>query len=553
MGNNIEIDVTANETASDKIGKVGDASKGAEKVIVQSMGTAEAAFDTAARGTGKLGDALDKTEGVTGKLGEGVSGVSDVIDSFNDISNHGAEKQRALARAQIDVKQAANDAKQAVEDQAQAQRDLAQSGIDAEQSQIDEKQAIKDGQDAQQAYNDALKKGKAGASDAKQALIDMSQAQLDQKQAQEDGKQAQRDANQAHIDGTQAMIDQKGAAVDLSEAQSNLSSQTSTLGKVSDYANMFGGALSGLSGVIGIITVVQWAWNASILASPMTWIVIAIVAVVAIIVLLATKTQFFQTIWEAVWGFMKGVASWFAGPFKDAMVAVWHAIEIAATAVGHALVVAWQAVWNFLKAAGEWIAHAFVAYYVGMGKLIVSAFNTVKNSIVSAINTIVSKATAWVNFFLGIPGKIAGRLGNMFSPVWNSFKLMINNVIRAWNSLRFTVPGFSFLGYKVDSFSLGVPRIPFVAKGGDVLKSGLAYIHEGERISDKATTQQYDRTSHRDGGGHAEPLLLQVVLTWEDAPTGDKIMDAVHESIRAEVSSQGGGNVQLAYGRGKAS
>jgi hypothetical protein len=553
MGNKITIDVDANETASDALGNVANSSKKAEKVIVNSMGTTEAAFDTAARGTGKLGDALDKTEGVTGKLGEGVSGVSDVIDSFNDISNHGAEKQRALARAQIDVKQAANDAKQAVEDQAQAQRDLAQSGIDAEQSQIDEKQAIKDGQDAQQAYNDALKKGKAGASDAKQALIDLSQAQLDQKQAQEDGKQAQRDASQAHIDGTQAMIDQKGAAVDLSEAQSNLSSQTSTLGKVSDYANMFGGALSGLSGVIGIITVVQWAWNASLLASPITWIVIGIIAVVAVIVLLATKTQFFQTIWKAVWDFMKMVGNWFAGPFKDAMVAVWHAIQVAAEAVGHALVVAWNSTMSFFKGIGAWFAGPFANFFKSAWKGIGNAFTSVKNSVINGISSIISKATGWVNYFLSIPGKLAGKLGNMFAPVWNGFRSMLNLVIRGWNSLRFTIPGFSFLGYQVDSFSLGVPRIPYLASGGDVLKGGVAFLHQGERVTDKATTQRLDRIDRSQPQYDAASGELRIVLELKFDPTGDPILDEILDGIRGYVKSAGGGNVQVALGRGSSS
>jgi hypothetical protein len=553
MGNNLEIDITANETASDKLGDVAKAAKNVEKVTVGAMGNTEAAFDTAARGTGKLGDALDKTEGVTGKLGDGISGVSDVIDSFNDISNHGAEKQRALARAQIDVKQAANDVKQAVEDQAQAQRDLAQSGIDATQAQLDEKQALQDLATATKQHTADVKQYGANSAQAKQDVIDMSQAQIDQRQAVEDGKQAQRDATQAHIDGTQAMIDQKGAAVDLSEAQSNLSSQTSTLGKISDYANLFGSALSGLSAVIGIITVVQWAWNASLLASPITWIVVGIVAVIAIIVLLATKTQFFQTIWKAVWDFMKMVGEWFAGPFKNAMVAVWHAIEIAAKAVGNALVVAWKSVLSFFSNIGSWFAGPFANFFKNAWHSITGAFTSARNAMGSALEWVIKKGISFVNFYLSIPGKIAGKLGNMFAPVWHGFRSMLNLVIRGWNSLRFTIPGFSFMGYKVASFSLGVPRIPYLAKGGDVLKSGLAYIHEGERVSDAASTQQYDRTQQQSMNNRAEPLEIRIVLEFDSPKVGDRILDDVLEGIRSYVHSTGGGNVQVALGRGRAS
>jgi hypothetical protein len=555
MANNIEIDVTAKENASQEIGKIGEASKNVSKVVVNSMGTSEEAFDTAARGTGKLGDALDKTEGATGKLGEGVSGVSDAISSFNDLSNHGANRQRELARAQIDVKQAANDAKQALEDYNQAQRDGAQAGIDAQQAQLDEKQSLQDLANAQKQYNADVKQYGANSSQAKQDLIDISQAQIDNKQAVEDGKQAQRDANQANIDSTQAMIDQKSAAVDLNEAQSNLASQNSTLGKVSSVLDMFGGILSGVSAAIGLVTVAQWAWNAAQLASPTTWIILAIVALVAVIVLVATKTKFFQTIWEAVWGFMKEVGAWFAGPFKDAMIAVWHALEKAVKFVVDVYIAEWKAVWALLKTIGSWFAGPFANFFKAAWRVITSAFTSAKNSMVSGIQSIIAKGVSFINFFISLPSKIGSRLYNTFSPLWAGFKAAINNIIRGWNSLRFSVPGFDFMGVHVGGFSLGVPRLPYLAVGGDVLKGGLAYIHQGERLTDAATTQRLDRTQQTEKMTHAEPREIRILigLEFDDARTGDKLMDGVLDGIRGYVKSAGGGNVQVALGRGRAS
>ncbi|MFG2650966.1 hypothetical protein [Streptomyces sp. NPDC048436] len=49
----------------------------------------------------------------------------------------------------------------------------------------------------------------------------------------------------------------------------------------------------------------QWALNASMFASPVFWIIAAIVALVAIVVLIATKTTWFQTAWSAAWGFIQ--------------------------------------------------------------------------------------------------------------------------------------------------------------------------------------------------------------------------------------------------------
>lgn len=56
----------------------------------------------------------------------------------------------------------------------------------------------------------------------------------------------------------------------------------------------------------------DWVLNAALAASPVILITVAIIALVAIIVVIATKTTWFQTIWKKSWG---GV--------KDAAVDVW--------------------------------------------------------------------------------------------------------------------------------------------------------------------------------------------------------------------------------------
>ncbi|ARX85624.1 hypothetical protein SMD44_05088 [Streptomyces alboflavus] len=54
-----------------------------------------------------------------------------------------------------------------------------------------------------------------------------------------------------------------------------------------------------------IWTTSQWALNASMFASPVFWIIAAIVALVAVVVLIATKTTWFQQAWSATWGFIQ--------------------------------------------------------------------------------------------------------------------------------------------------------------------------------------------------------------------------------------------------------
>ncbi len=66
---------------------------------------------------------------------------------------------------------------------------------------------------------------------------------------------------------------------------------------------------------IGVITAAQWAWNLAVAATGIPLLIAGIVALVAALVYVAVKTNFFQNLWKAVWGFLKGVGAWFAGPF----------------------------------------------------------------------------------------------------------------------------------------------------------------------------------------------------------------------------------------------
>jgi hypothetical protein len=53
----------------------------------------------------------------------------------------------------------------------------------------------------------------------------------------------------------------------------------------------------------------QWISNTAMLASPLTWIILAVIALVAAIVLIATKTDWFSRAWRASWKWIKDAAA----------------------------------------------------------------------------------------------------------------------------------------------------------------------------------------------------------------------------------------------------
>lgn len=69
----------------------------------------------------------------------------------------------------------------------------------------------------------------------------------------------------------------------------------------------------------------QWLLNAALDANPIGLIVVGIAALIAIIVVIATKTHWFQNIWRVAWS---GI--------KTAAVAVWNFLKGLPAAIGHA-------------------------------------------------------------------------------------------------------------------------------------------------------------------------------------------------------------------------
>jgi len=227
---------------------------------------------------------------------------------------------------------------------------------------------------------------------------------------------------------------------------------TGPLHSVLDFMDRNGKTILIVVGVIGTLIGVVWVINAAVKAytavqialniamslNPIGLIIIGVAALIAIIVLVATKTKFFQTIWSHVWGFMKGVGAWFAGPFAGFFVRTWNSITSGVSRVYHNV----------------------VDYF---GKVL--------------------------KFIGGIKSKISSIASGMWNGLVSSFKGAINLLIRGWNALDFGIhvhlPSFlGGAGFDVDDV---IPDIPYLAKGGIVrARPGGTLVVAGEGGRDEA-------------------------------------------------------------------
>ncbi|MEV7584385.1 phage tail tape measure protein [Streptomyces erythrochromogenes] len=132
------------------------------------------------------------------------------------------------------------------------------------------------------------------------------------------------------------------------------------LATVADFAHDHPEAFKAIAVALGIFAVAmaiaaaaQWAMNIAMLANPITWIIIAVIALIAVIVLIATKTTWFQTAWKATMDAVVAAAVW-----------LWEQITAAFMKIGQFLLTwtGWQFVidhWDKIKAgvgaATDWV------------------------------------------------------------------------------------------------------------------------------------------------------------------------------------------------------
>jgi phage-related protein len=112
----------------------------------------------------------------------------------------------------------------------------------------------------------------------------------------------------------------------------------------------------------------QWLMNTALLASPITWIVLGIVALIAVIVLIATKTDWFSKAWRASWDWIKKAAS---------------------------------NTWDFLKKIPGWLATAFKTVANVLTAPFRFAFNAIAKLWNSTLGSLSWSVPGWVPFIGG--------------------------------------------------------------------------------------------------------------------------------------------------------
>ena len=286
-----------------------------------------------------------------------------------------------------------------------------------------------------------------------------------------------------------------------------------------------------ISGATQVWTAVQWAMNAALAANPIGVAVVALAALVAAVVFVATKTEWGRKAVSAAMDGIKSAAqsvgSFFTEKVPKFFSDAWDKAK-AQTTEGVGQVVSWV----------QGIPGKFTSGLSSLSETVRTLFHDAMDAGRTKVSNIGGDIVGWIE---GIPGKVlnkladfkkagadllggfvdgmknaAGVIEGIATNVWDTVKGLLNGAIDKINAaLEFTIdiPG-------PKNLTINPPNIPQLATGGRATGATLAVIGEGREpesvLPDSVLRGLLERahaTGAAQGGGNRSggPLIGQVV------------------------------------------
>lgn len=264
----------------------------------------------------------------------------------------------------------------------------------------------------------------------------------------------------------------------------------------------------------------QWLLNAALTANPIGLVIVAIAALIAIVVLIATKTTWFQDGFGKAFGAVKAIAEavgkWFRGTLWPWLSGVFGAVT---GAVGKMR----DGIGSHFNSLVKWLG----GIPGRIGSAVSGAWSGLTGALSSADSWVRGKVDSLVKWFGGLPGRISKNVSGMFNGITGAFKSAINWIIGKWNDLSFGIPAIDThipgIG-KVGGFTLNTPNIPMLAVGGRAIGSGLALV--GERGPELLDLNAGARVVPLDQGAGGGDTVVYVTID------GQQLQGRIDKTVR---------------------
>lgn len=297
------------------------------------------------------------------------------------------------------------------------------------------------------------------------------------------------------------------------------------------------------------MTIAQGAFNAVMNMNPISLIIIAIVALIAIIVLLWTKCEWFRdgvmAVINAIWSVIQTVATFIGNIFQT----VFNVVSGVFNAIWSVVQTVFNFIWtivqnyvNFWITVWSTIFNVVSTVLTTIWNTIQSVFNFIWGIISGVINSIISAFRNVANIVKSVFTSVKNAISSLFKGVVNIIKApingligLINGVIKGLNKIKMPdwVPAIGGKG-------INIPLIPKLATGTNyVAGEGLAYLHEGEAVVPKKYNPAIGGY-----GNYNQPIYVNVVADMDVNKFGKAF-------VRDIKTFSGGTKNSYNYGGGK--
>ena len=232
-------------------------------------------------------------------------------------------------------------------------------------------------------------------------------------------------------------------------------------GSVMGIVGSLGKLFLSMKNTIGIVKTAVMGLNTAFLASPVTWVIAGIVALIAIFVVLWNKSEAFRNFWKGLFA-----------QVQNAVQQAWTSIQPALQKLGQKLTELWQAVQpiiRIIEKVGAVVLTVLGATFAGAIQGALSALTPLINALTSFASFVTNVVNAVVALFRG---DFSGAL-DFASAAADDFK---NFILNGFDAILSFIGGFAsgFLDAVGGALSaIGIDASETISKMKDTVKNGL--------------------------------------------------------------------------------
>lgn len=316
---------------------------------------------------------------------------------------------------------------------------------------------------AEDAFNEALKE--CSTEQERQALITETLTALygDSAKEYEKASGAQLEAKDATAENLLIQNEMADAIEPVTTAWQGMKNELavgflpiiqSVAGYLSEHPGLLKGvvvAITALSVAVGVLavawgvyTIYQWAVNSALLACPITWIVLAIAALIAVVVVIIAYWDELKTAalncWEGIKNAFSAIGEWIntnvIQPVVSFFKGLWTSIQNIWNNIVNGIRVAIMFIGEIFKVAFSIITLPFRFIWENCKQYVFAAFEWIKQKIQNAVQAIKNIFSTIKNFFANVWAGVK----TIFSPVANwfreKFQAAKQGVQNAWSSVK---------------------------------------------------------------------------------------------------------------------